>query len=90
MSPLRNFELGPILTKFDKIRRVLAPKSLALAENWLNCQEKASFVLITKPIEPIFQSAGPILGHTALEGTLLHTSCPLICSPKLILGFAFC
>ena len=41
---------------------------------WINHQEKAPFVLIlTKPVEPIFQSAGPILGHTpvtALEGTL--------------------
>ena len=45
------------------------PKSLASAENWLNCQEKASFELIlTKPIEPIFQSAGPILDHIALRG----------------------
>ena len=41
---------------------VLVPKSLALAENWLYCQEKASFVLIlTKSVEPIFQSAGPVL-----------------------------
>ena len=48
------------------------PKSLASDENWLNCQEKASFVLIfTKPVEPIFQSAGPISGHTALDGTLI-------------------
>ena len=42
--------------KSDKIRRVLATKSLALAENRLNSQEKASFVLIlTKPVELIFQ-----------------------------------
>ena len=48
------------------------PKSLTLAENWLNCQEKASFLLIlTKYVEPIFQSPGPILRHTALEGMLL-------------------
>ena len=47
------------------------PKSLALVENWLNCQEKACFLLIlTKSVEPIFQSAGPISRHTALEGTL--------------------
>ena len=30
-------------TKFDKIEGVLAPKSLAQAENWLNYQEKTSF-----------------------------------------------
>ena len=54
-----------------KIRKVLDSKSLVSAKNWLNCPEKASFVLIlTKPVEPIFQSAGPVLGHTALEGTL--------------------
>ena len=42
-------------TKFDKIGGVVAPKSLALEENWLNCKEKASFVLIlTKSGEPIF------------------------------------
>ena len=47
---------------------VLTPKSLALAEN---CQEKASFLhILTKPVEPIFQSAGPILRHRASEGTL--------------------
>ena len=47
------------------------PKLLALAKNGLNYQEKASFSLIlTKSVEPIFQSAGPILRHTALEGTL--------------------
>ena len=34
------FELGPILPNLTKIRRVHAPKSLASAENWLNCQEK--------------------------------------------------
>ena len=68
------FELGPILANLTKNRRLLVPKSLASAENWLNCQEKASFVLIlTKPVEPKFRSAGPILGHTALlEGTLIH------------------
>ena len=75
MFPLKVFELGPILPNLTKIRRVLAPKSSASAENWLNCQEKASFVLIlTKPVEPIFQSAGPILGHTALEGALVRTN----------------
>ena len=38
------------------------PKSLALVENWLNDQEKASFLFIlTKSVEPIFESAGPIL-----------------------------
>ena len=47
------------------------PKSLTLAENWLNCQEKASFLLIlSESVEPIFQSVGPISRHTALEGTL--------------------
>ena len=47
------------------------PQSLALIENWLNCQEKASFLLIlTKPVEPVLQSVGPILQHTALEKTL--------------------
>ena len=60
------------MVKFDKIGGVLAPKSLAEAENWLNYKEKASFLLIfTKSVEPIFQTAGPILRHTALEGTLL-------------------
>ena len=44
------------MTKFDKISRVLVLKSLALAENWLNCQEKAFFVFIlTKPVEQIFK-----------------------------------
>ena len=33
--------------------------------------KKASFILIfAKSVEPIFQSAGPISLHTALEGTL--------------------
>ena len=37
------------------------PKSVALAENWLNCQEQATFLLILKKsVEPIFRSAGPI------------------------------
>ena len=50
------------------------PKSLALAENGLNDQEKASFLLIfTKSVEPIFQIAGPISRHTALAGTLVTT-----------------
>ena len=54
--PSKLFELGAILPKL-KIRRVLAPKSLASAENW------PSFALIlTKPVEPIFQSAGPLFG----------------------------
>ena len=49
-------------TKFDKTRKFLAPKSLALAENWLNCQEKTYFLLILiKPVEP------------ALEGTLVKS-----------------
>ena len=53
------------------MRSVLAPKSLALDENLINCQGKAPFVLIlTKPVEPICQSAGPILGRAALEETL--------------------
>ena len=50
------------------------PKSLALIKNWLNYQEKTSFLLfLKKSTEPIFQSAGPILRHTALEGTLFNT-----------------
>ena len=45
------------------------PKSIALAENLLNYQEKGSILLIlTKPVEPIFQSAGPISIHTILRG----------------------
>ena len=37
---------------------------MALAENWLNCQEKAPVVLIhTKTVDAILQSVGPILGH---------------------------
>ena len=48
--------------EFDKFSGVLAPKSLTLAENWLKCQEKASFLLIiTEPVEPFFQSTGPLL-----------------------------
>ena len=47
------------------------PKSQALAKNWLTDQEKASFLIIlTKSVEPIFQSAGPNSRHTTLEGTL--------------------
>ena len=53
------------------------PKLLALAKNGLNYQEKASFSLIlTKSVEPIFQSAGPISRHTALEGTLIMKAIP--------------
>ena len=60
-------------TKFDKIEGVIVLKSLALAENWLNVQEKASFLLIlTKFVQPISQSGGPILRHTTLEGTLME------------------
>ena len=59
---------------------VLVPRSLALAKKFLNNQEKASFILIlTKSVEPIFQSAGPILWHVILEGTLLSTG-PIIYS----------
>ena len=68
--PSKVFELGPLLPNLTQIRRVLAPNSLTSAENWLNCQEKEFFVLIlTKPVD--FQRAGPILGHTALEGKLI-------------------
>ena len=46
-----------------------------MSENWLNCQEKASFLLIlTKSVEPSFQSAGPISQHTALKGALNVTT----------------
>ena len=70
--PSKTFELWPILPNLTKLEGYLA-KSLALAENWLNCQEKASFLFIlTKPVEPIFQSAGPILRHRVLEGTLIQ------------------
>ena len=49
------------------------PKSLAMTENWLNCQEKTSFLIIlANSVEPIFQSPGPILRHTALEGILKY------------------
>ena len=66
MFPLKVFQLGPIL---PKIRRVIVPKSLASAENWLSCQEKVSLVLIlTKPVESIFQSAEPNFGPYSLKG----------------------
>ena len=59
-SVLIGFWAWTNFTKFDKIRRVLVLRSLALAEKLLNCHEKASFVLIlTKPVEPIFK----MLGH---------------------------
>ena len=48
------------------------PNSLDLTENFLNFQEKASFLfIVTKSVEPIFQSAGPISRHMALEGILI-------------------
>ena len=48
------------------------PKSSSMAENWLTCQQKASFSLIlSESVEPIFQSVGPISRHTALKGTLV-------------------
>ena len=70
-SRLRFLRLSQI-TKFDDIRRVCAPKSIALAENLLNLQENTSFLFnFSKPVEPIIlKSAGPISQHTALEGTL--------------------
>ena len=69
--PSKVFELGPIVPTLTKTGGVLAPKSSSVAENWLNRQEKASFLLIlSESVEPIFQSIGPILRHTALEGTL--------------------
>ena len=57
--PLKVSELGPILPNLTKLR-VPASASLALAENWLNCQEKASFVLrfvlnLTNLAEPVFK-----------------------------------
>ena len=67
--PLKAFEL-----KFDKIGGFLLPKSLALALNLLNYQEIVFLSLILKKsVEPIFQSAVPILRHMAPEGTLHHT-----------------
>ena len=54
--------------QIGKIGGVLTPKSLALAKNWLSDQETSSFLLIlTKSVEPIFQSAEPNLQHTTLE-----------------------
>ena len=58
--PSKVFELGPILPNLSKIRRVLAPNHFVL--------------YLTKPVQPIFQSAGPTLGHAALEGTLMDIS----------------
>ena len=60
-------------TKFDKISEVLATKSLALAENWLNYQEKKHrfYTHSHKICLANFQSVVPILRHTALEGTLM-------------------
>ena len=59
--------------------RVLAPKSLALAENWLNCRNKASFLLIfTKSVEPIFQSDELISRLRVLGGTFLTFWHPLM------------
>ena len=61
------------------------PKLLALAKNGLNYQEKVSFLLILiKSVEPIFQSAGPISRHTALEETLPGRSSRL--SPGMTLS----
>ena len=60
--------------KFYKIGEFLVPNSSAKAENWLNYQEIASFFThFFKICWAYFQSAGPILWHKALEGTLLHT-----------------
>ena len=71
LLPLR-FWAWASSTEIDKIGRVLAPSSLDQAENWLNYQEKASFLVIfTKSVELIFQSAVSLLRHTAIEGTLV-------------------
>ena len=71
------FKLRPILHNFTKFEKFLHQNDSFKAENWLNYKEKASFLHIrTKSVEPIFQSAGPILQHVALEGTLhLHNIC---------------
>ena len=75
MFPRRFLSLANF-TKIDKIRRVLVQKLLALAENWLNCQEKCIFCTHSyQTCWANFQSAGPVLGHTALEWTL---PCPSI------------
>ena len=82
--PSKVFELGPILPDLTKIRWVLVPKSLASAENWLNCQEKASFALIlTKPVEPIFSKCWANFGPHSLKG---NTACYLPMST----GILFC
>ena len=47
-------------TKFDKII-IFVPKSLALAENFLDCQEYT-----------FFKTNYSILRHLALEGTLIY------------------
>ena len=66
MFPQKAFELKPILPNLTKTTGTLVPKSLASAENWLNCQEKTPFVLIlTIPIEP--------KGNTVADNVILET-----------------
>ena len=65
------FEFGPISQLLAKSEEVLVPNTLPEAEIWLDKDEKASFSLIFKiSVGPIFQSAGPILRHTALKRVL--------------------
>ena len=67
--PCRAFELEPILLNLKNLKGSLAPKSLALAENWLNCQEKAFFLIIHKNLLSQFFKVHTV--HTGLEGTLV-------------------
>ena len=53
-------------TKFHKIVRVLASRL-----KWAQQEKKNLFYTFWKSVEPIFQSDGPILQHTATEGALL-------------------
>ena len=61
-------ELEPILQNVKNWQGLLHKNDSFKAENGLNELEKASFVLtFTKSVGPIFQSAGPISQHAALE-----------------------
>ena len=70
--PLMVFEfVVPILQNLTKLGEYLHQNVSFKAVDWLNSREKASFLhIFTKSVKPIFQSAGPISWHKALEVTL--------------------
>ena len=68
----------PILQNFTKLGEFLCQNDSFMASlaQWMRKKKNPFFFFFffsTKSIEPIFQSAGPILRHTALEGTLTPT-----------------